>query len=460
MSNYLLLSEQQKINNLLKQLEKQLYNLDIETLKKTLKIIITNNKDANIKDILNYYVDLLSMKMNQLLKKKLTQGLQFGIKTNSIEIVSYGGEYHQNNTTYNINEETLFSLDSISKVMTSVITILGTRTHNYNLNTTIHELNNEYNLDTSIESILKFTAWIKTKKRIEHLSKEETISLLKECKENLTEKKKYKNFFEYSDIGYMILRQVIPNFVELLNQLINQNITYKNKENNNITGGKIKEENITQDTKGRDIIFPGHTGLYANITGLLNFFYTLLYTENILTNKEKELLWKQPYPNPILYNQDGTPKIGNNTYRYINKLAGFYKIPQGIKETYDKLLLFDMPNNTTNKSVASAGTSGSWIIGDTLNLNNNIKNYTAAILTNPYSFVEAKEYPNPINPLNNTPLTVNSKGKIIEYSKKLNPYKETIVTYAIILELLTEYIRVTTPQTLPHIKIKKKINII
>ena len=258
----------------------------------------------------------------------------------------------------------------------------------------------------------------------------------------------------------MILRQVIPNFVELLNQLINQNITYRNKENNNITGGKIQEENITQDTKGRDIIFPGHTGLYANITGLLNFFYTLLYTENILTNKEKELLWKQPYPNPILYNQDGTPKIGNNTYRYINKLAGFYKIPQGIKETYDKLLLFDMPNNTTNKSVASAGTSGSWIIGDTLNLNNNIKNYTAAILTNPYSFVEAKEYPNPINPLNNTPLTVNSKGKIIEYSKKLNPYKETIVTYAIILELLTEYIRVTTPQTLPYIKIKKKINII
>ena len=71
MSNYLLLSEQQIINNLLKQLEKQLYNLDIETLKKTLKIIITNNKDANIKDILNYYVDLLSMKMNQLLKKKI-----------------------------------------------------------------------------------------------------------------------------------------------------------------------------------------------------------------------------------------------------------------------------------------------------------------------------------------------------------------------------------------------------
>ena len=87
MSNYLLLSEQQIINNLLKQLEKQLYNLNIETLKKTLKIIITNNKDANTKDILNYYLDLLSMEMNQLLKNKLTQGLQFGIKTNSIDII-------------------------------------------------------------------------------------------------------------------------------------------------------------------------------------------------------------------------------------------------------------------------------------------------------------------------------------------------------------------------------------
>ena len=459
MQSYLLLGEQKQINTLLEQADKQLHHTIKKELKSILTNIIKNKKDSSIEETLDYFTSLLISKMNSLLKNNLTLGLQFGIKNNYFEITSYGGK-KDINTKENIMSDTLFSIDSISKVLTSIVTMQQIRNNNFNMKTPIHQINKTYNLDATIESILKFTAHIKTSKRLDNLTKEETISLLKECKENLTEKNKYKNFYEYNDIGYMILRQTIPNFLETLDILTNDNLTYNNQSRTNITGGKINEENITPDTKGRDIIFPGHTGIYSNITGLLNLFYSLLYTENILTDKEKKQLWTQPYMSPILYNENGTPKKANNSFQYTNKIAGIYKVPKGISFNYDKLFLFDIPNNTTQNAIASAGTCGSWITSDKLILNNQNNTYTAGILTNPYSFVETKEYPNKTNKLINTPLEVNNKGKIIGYSKTLNPYKEIIVNYALILELLTEYIRVTTPQTLPHIKIKKKINII
>ena len=435
MEKYLLNTEQNYINYLIDIMNQNLYKPLSPTIKENLINIIKENKDKSIEEILNILINNLSNEINTIITNNITLGTQIGIKNKYFEIELYGGKYLEKGEKKEINENTLFSIDSISKLFTSTTTINAIRNTNINLNTKINQINKEYNLDTTIESILKFTSCIKTEKRIDNLSSYETIKLLKECKELLEIKKNYQNFYEYSDIGYMILRQNIPNFLNTLDNILkNTNITYNNKTNN-ITGGKINEENTTPDQKGRDIIFPGHTGLYSNILSLINFIEKLITTESLLTNKEKDLLWKQPYQYPYSYN-----KI-TKEQKCINKISGIYKVPNNISPEYDKLKIFDTPNQTTINSISSAGTCGSWIMHDNLKINNLFNYYTTGILTNPYSYVENKQYENEINDLNNTELKVYKKGKIIHYSRQLNPYKEILVSYSLLLELLTEYFK-------------------
>ena len=431
MEKYLLLQEKSHINDLITLINKDIYQPINQEQQEKMINFIKKNKDSSIDDLLHIYLTSLKEEMKSIIDTNLTLGIQFGIKTKNIQLEVYGGNYITNNKLKRVNEKTLFSLDSISKVITSIITTHQIRKKTFNFNTPINKINKEYQMDATIKSILNFTAYIQTRKRIDNLTKEETISLLKECKELIELKNNYNNYYKYNDIGYMILRQIIPNFIEELNEIIeNTSFTYKNLENKeNITGGKIGEEYITQDTKGRDIIFPGHTGLYGNINDILTLFNNIINTENILTNEEKEQLWKQPYTYP--YSKDKTTLKEH----CITKIAGIYKVPNNIKDNYDKLKLFDIPENTTNNSICSAGTCGSWVMNDNIMHNN----YTIALLANPYSFIENKIYKDDINIIPNTNLTVNKTGKIINYPKLLNPYKKTLVNYAILLELITNY---------------------
>jgi len=264
----------------------------------------------------------------------------------------------------------------------------------------------------------------------------------------------------------MILRLSIPNFLEKLNTLLSYidsiNLTYKtNSTQKNITGGRINEEYITPDQKGRTIPFPGHTGLYGNIQGLLNLMTKIFYTESILSKEEQTLLLKQPYPDPRVYSKDGTPLPGkNNTYKYMAKIAGIYRKPTGILEdAYNKLSSCDMSNLTTDNAKSSAGTCGTWCIVDNLSIQNRFSNYSGGILTNPYSYIHKTSYPEEENIIPSTDLIVNKKGKINNYSTKLNTYKELITEYALILELVTEYIKEVDKQILTkkQYKLTKKI---
>ena len=450
MSTYLLETEKKQLEKLSNNLDKTLYQTT-PIIKNELINIIKNNKDSSINDILTNLLNNLSNEMIPLLDKHLTLGLQFEIKNNYFTLKSYGGQKQ----TSPIEENTFFSFDSISKIITSIITMYQVRNNKLTLNTKVNEFNPSYQLDDTIESILKFTSYIQTNKRIDNLPKEETIKLLKECKDSLKNKELYKNYYQYNDIGYMILRQIIPNFLIELDNLLNiidkENLTYK--INSNITGGKKNEENKTPDTKGRDIPFPGHTGLYGNVDGLITIFDKLINTETILTTKEKEILYKQPYQDPIIYTKDNNPLLNsNNMPKYTNKIAGIYKIPNGITTKYDKLSSFDIPNYTTINALASSGTCGSWVITDKTIYGT----YTAGLLTNPYSFIENTKYPNEKNIIPNTPLEVNQNGKIINYSKHLNPYKNILTIYSNILELLTEYIKISNNNIIPNKLTKKK----
>lgn len=450
MENHFLSTEKQNIKKLIKDLSIVL-NTDIDTLafleEKLDLIILKSNK---LEDLLENYFSLLENEMITLIERRLTPAFQFGIKNKYFTFKGYYGKINATPTARDIDENTYFSFDSISKILTSIITMMMIRDGNVTINSSVNSYNTNFNMDASIESILKFTAMIQTDKRIDNLSREETIGILKNVKENILEKSKYKNYYQYNDLGYMILRLSIKDFLERLDIVLNiidpYNLTYKNIENKDlITGGKLNYEYITPDTKGRGIPFPGHTGLYGNIEGLLNLFNKIFYTNDILTKEELELLLKQPYDDSTTYTKLGNVATSKNgSTLYMAKVAGIYRKPNNIVDSnYDKMASCDFSNLTTDKAMASAGTCGSWVMGDDLSYQGLFGNYVGGILTNPYSYIKEGKYKGSNNTVLNTNLTFNENGVIIGYSSKLNPYKNIIAKYGILLELLTEYIKNT-----------------
>ncbi|MBR3162049.1 MAG: hypothetical protein IKF19_04895 [Bacilli bacterium] len=443
MTKYILDSEKKKASILLNDI--RISNIDY--LKKDIDNILYNCKDFSIEDIINYILDSLINELRPLLTNNITPGIEIGLKNNYFQLISYGGKYNINSKSKDIENDTYFSFDSISKLITAVITMQELKSNNIPINSKINEYNNDFLMDASFESILKYTAYIKTPKRIDNLSKEETITILKNIKENIKEKNKYINYYEYNDIGYMILRQAIYNFTNKLDNLLqlidNNNLTYKNIEHKSIiTGGKLGEEYITPDQKGRGINFPGHTGLYGNIEGLINIFDKIIYSNDIINNEDRKRLFSQPYTNPTVYDINGNIKIGKNGSKQdMAKVSGIYRLPNGINNpNYSKIASCDMSDKTTNEAKASTGTCGSWIVTDNLNSNNKFGKYIGGFLTNPYSCIETKNYKDNER-IPGTPHIVNQKGVILRYQTVLNKYKEIITKYGIILEIITEYIK-------------------
>lgn len=452
MKNCFLSVEKRNIKNLIGDLSKVL-GVDMEQLsflEEKLDKIILNNKDNSLDDIINRYFSLLEKEMATLMTKKITAAMQFGIKNDYFTVIGYDGKDSSLISAKDITSKTYFSFDSISKILTSAITMLMIRDGKVSLNSTVNSFNADFEMDANIESILKFTAMIQTEKRIDNLSREETIEILKRCRDNIEEKNKVKNYYQYNDIGYMILRLSIPDFLDRLDTILKiadkDNLTYKNIDNKDrITGGKLGLEYVTPDTKGRGIPFPGHTGMYGNIEGLLNLYETLYFSDKILTKEEREILFKQPYDDPLIYNKDGSIALGkNNSYRCMSKVAGVYRMPNNIEDNnFSKIISCDISDLTTDKALASAGTCGSWVMGDDLSYQGKFGTYLGGILTNPYSYVKPGMYPENQNVISDTELTVTQRGVILGYPGKINSYKDVIARYGILLELLTEYIKNT-----------------
>lgn len=452
MNDCFLSNNKRNIKKLIKDLS-IILNTDIDTLsflEEKLNLIILNSKNNSLEELLENYFSLLESEMVSLIERRITPAFQFGIKNKYFTFIGYYGKFNATTNSRDIDENTYFSFDSISKIITSIITMMMIRDGKVSLDSTVNSYNKDFLLDTPIKDILKFTAMIQTDKRIDNLSKDETIEILKNVKENILEKSKYKNYYQYNDLGYMILRLSIIDFISRLDIVLKlidpNNLTYKNIENKYlITGGKLNSEYITPDPKGRDIVFPGHTGLYGNIEGLLNLFSKVFYSDTILSKEELELLLSQPYSDPITYTKLGNVASSKNgSTLYMAKIGGIYRMPDNIVDSnYDKMASCDFSNLTTNNAKASAGTCGSWVMGDDLSYQDQFGNYVGGILTNPYCYIKEGKYIGNNNTVLNTNLTFNEKGVILGYSSKLNPYKNIIAKYGILLELLTEYIKNT-----------------
>ncbi len=459
MGKYLLNSEEERVNSFVKDLEQKL-NQNLGNLRSQFFQFLQTTYDWNIEDALEYFKNMFTCDFEGLLSEKITPSIQFGLKNEYFTVINY-----RNDSNHFIDSNTFFQFDSITKTIVSTLIMLERRAGNLDFETTIHELNPDFDCEASIKSILNFTAMMETGQRIDDLSYEETIKVLRRCHENMEEKSKFYHYYQYNDIGFIILRLTIPDFLmkleSILSKIDKNNLTYDSKNSSYpVVGGKIGEEFISPDRKGRDILFPGHTGLSGNITGLLNLFYKITCTDEILTSEEREILLTQPYVDPNVYTQEGIQKMNSNGSKAVmNKNAGFYYKPFYINDPlYRKIASCDVSERTTDSALAASGTCGAWVMSDDLSFQGRFGHYAGGILSNPYGYVHAGFYPNERNPIPNTNLTVNHKGVILGYSGKLNAYKEMITDYGILFELLTQYYKETDLNALEQtsLVLKKK----
>ena len=440
MMGYQLLAEQKKMRALFEQLP--IFKKE-EELFWQFAYILKKEKEGSLDEAVSFLLEIFVQDFASLLEEKITLGFEAGIKNRYYELEIFGG--YQKLSGQEVLENTYFSFDSISKLLTSVVVYRLLQLHGESLETVVHHIQPFFSLDCSVREIMNFTAALKTKKRLDYLTFEEVISLLREVQDDLLIKQKIPSFYQYNDIGYLILRLSIPDFLKeldfLLRKIDPENLIYQTDPcSRNITGGRVGVEYITPDPKGRGIIYPGHTGLYGNIGGLLHLFEQILFQNHLLSEEDKADLFRQPYDNPLVYKFGADYLIREDCLQYTAKIAGIYRMPHSIREeNVDRLVVCDFPNSTTNFAKASSGTCGSWVMGDDLTSGGSFGSYVGGILSNPYSFVEEKNYPEEVNKLADTSLLVNRRGIILHYPKKIDPYKKKISHYGILLELLSAY---------------------
>ena len=163
---------------------------ELSSIESKLKTIILGAKNHTLEDMLEKYFNMLENEMTNMIVEKFTPGFQFGIKNKHISVIGFYGKFNGRNDSKDIEYNTYFSFDSISKILTSIITMLLIRDGKFTFDTLIKDINPEFSLDASIKDIMHFTSNIKTDKRLEGLSRDETIELLKKCRDLVKQKQR------------------------------------------------------------------------------------------------------------------------------------------------------------------------------------------------------------------------------------------------------------------------------
>lgn len=340
-------------------------------VKKTIELLISQ-KDASVEDIIKMINTRHIEEVKKMVYENKTSGIAASTKIkNGPEINIYDGKTSSLTNSSNIDENTRFDLASCTKLFTAIQFLYY---HENLLQTKVNEIDKDFNIDATIKELLTFYHQINTQKRIDDLSltKKEAIQLLKEAKIVAS------GIHQYSDIPYMIVRQIMPDFEQNFKTLFNQKMElsktgYEVDENEVITGGNKNELDKVHDRKARIIPYAGHAGIYSTTKDLIKLFDGL----NNLGEYDKLILNRHlvmpSIPSYYLKDEDGKYLLDkNNNPIAITRGMMYRKHPMGLAKTEV------LPLEGT-EAFSTAGFTGTWANYDLQN------NMTANILTNPLS---------------------------------------------------------------------------
>ena len=177
-----------------------------------------------------------------------------------------------------VDENTRFDIASVTKLFTTTLALKLAEEGKFSLDRSVSSYKNgKYKyLNILVEEMAKYYYELRTPGRLDErdgeLSKEELDNRLSGTSVVKA------NTFIYSDIPFIILKDIIPNSDEYFKKYFNDEMKMLETSYDyfgSLTGGREDELNIVHDSKARVMerygINPGHAGIFSTSKDLVKF---------------------------------------------------------------------------------------------------------------------------------------------------------------------------------------------
>ena len=312
---------------------------------------------------------------------KLVPGLTTGIKDAKVgtEIYTYSGKTKENGEK--VDEHTRFDIASVTKLFTTTLALKLSEEGKFSLDRLVSSYKGgKYKyLNIPAEEMAKYYYELRTPGRLDDVfSKNELNKRLSE-----TSVVKEKTFV-YSDIPFIILKDIIPDSDEYFKKYFNDEMKMLNTSYDYfgfLTGGEEDELNMVHDPKARVMerygINPGHAGVFSTSRDLVKFSDAL--RNGFLSDNSLRKMITPVVKTPMLLDENGNPVMkrdkNGNAIEPINILRAMgvqIKHPEGIRVS-------DFPLSVSDTAFVMTGFTGSHMVVDLKN------GLTTNILANPIS---------------------------------------------------------------------------
>lgn len=383
---------------------------------------------------------------------KLVPGLTTGIKDAKVgtEIYTYSGKTKENGEK--VDEYTRFDIASVTKLFTTTLALKLSEEGKFSLDRLVSSYKGgKYKyLNIPAEEMAKYYYELRTPGRLDDVfSKNELNKRLSE-----TSVVKEKTFV-YSDIPFIILKDIIPDSDEYFKKYFNDEMKMLNTSYDYfgfLTGGEEDELNMVHDPKARVMerygINPGHAGVFSTSRDLVKFSDAL--RNGFLSDDSLRKMITPVVKTPMLLDENGNPVMkrdkNGNAIEPINILRAMgvqIKHPEGIRVS-------DFPLSVSDTAFVMTGFTGSHMVVDLKN------GLTTNILANPISDNGQREVV-----IDNKKFIIRDCGRVFEDGTKFKVVNRTSEVYDKEGNLITKvpYTRITNTLKEEQINVLLKLRL-
>ena len=383
---------------------------------------------------------------------KLVPGVTTGIKDAKVgtEIYTYSGKTKENGEK--VDEYTRFDIASVTKLFTTTLALKLSEEGKFSLDRLVSSYKGgKYKyLNIPVEEMAKYYYELRTPGRLDDVfSKNELNKRLSE-----TSVVKEKTFV-YSDIPFIILKDIIPDSDEYFKKYFNDEMKMLNTSYDYfgfLTGGEKDELNMVHDPKARVMerygINPGHAGVFSTSRDLVKFSDAL--RNGFLSDNSLRKMITPVVKTPMLLDENGNPvmkkdKNGNATdpIRISRAMGVYIKNPEGIRVN-------ELPASVSDTAFAMTGFTGSHMVVDLKN------DLTTNILANPISDNGQREVV-----IDNKKFIIRDCGRVFEDGTKFKVVNRTSEVYDKEGNLITKvpYTRITNTLKEEQINVLLKLRL-
>ena len=383
---------------------------------------------------------------------KLVPGVTTGIKDAKVgtEIYTYSGKTKENGEK--VDEYTRFDIASVTKLFTTTLALKLSEEGKFSLDRLVSSYKGgKYKyLNIPAEEMAKYYYELRTPGRLDDVfSKNELNKRLSE-----TSVVKEKTFV-YSDIPFIILKDIIPDSDEYFKKYFNDEMKMLNTSYDYfgfLTGGEEDELNMVHDPKARVMerygINPGHAGVFSTSRDLVKFSDAL--RNGFLSDNSLKKMITPVVKTPMLLDENGNPVMkrdkNGNAIEPINILRAMgvqIKHPEGIRVS-------DFPLSVSDTAFVMTGFTGSHMVVDLKN------GLTTNILANPISDNGQREVV-----IDNKKFIIRDCGRVFEDGTKFKVVNRTSEVYDKEGNLITKvpYTRITNTLKEEQINVLLKLRL-